>query len=81
MELKAPTGRMIIADYFKNTTVLFTDMKGFTAYSSTVTPFELVFFLNRMYAAFDEITDKHDVYKVEIIGDAYYCVGGCPMFA
>lgn len=54
------------------------DMAGFTAYSSKITPTQLVRFLNRMYSAFDEITNKHGVYKVEVIGDAYFVVGGCP---
>ena len=70
--------RKIIADYFDSVTIVFTDMKGFTAYSSQVTPIELVGFLNRMYNRFDIITDRTNMYKVEIIGDAYYCVGGCP---
>eukprot|EP00943_MAST-04B_sp_MAST-4B-sp1_P008858 g8858.t1 len=71
--------REIIADYFESVSIVFTDMKGFTAYSSQVTPLELVGFLNRMYNKFDLITDRTNLYKVEIIGDAYYCVGGCPI--
>jgi class 3 adenylate cyclase len=67
-----------IADRFKSVSVLFTDMKGFTKYSSKVEPLQLVQFLNIMYEKFDEITDKTVMYKVEIIGDAYYCVAGCP---
>jgi class 3 adenylate cyclase len=68
-----------IADRFDCASVLFTDMKGFTAYSSKVEPRDLVEFLNRMYQRFDEITNRTEMYKVEIIGDAYYCVSGVPM--
>jgi class 3 adenylate cyclase len=58
--------------------VLFTDMKGFTTFSSRVTPSELVEFLNQMFSRFDAIAAQHNIYKVEIIGDAYYAVAGCP---
>jgi class 3 adenylate cyclase len=68
----------LIADSYSNVSVLFTDMKGFTSYSSSVTPSELVAFLNQMYSRFDAIAMAHDIYKVEIIGDAYYAVAGCP---
>jgi class 3 adenylate cyclase len=68
-----------IADRFDCASVLFTDMKGFTAYSSQVEPKHLVEFLNHMYQRFDKITDRTEMYKVEIIGDAYYCVSGVPM--
>ncbi|RHY01246.1 hypothetical protein DYB36_010370, partial [Aphanomyces astaci] len=39
----------------------------------------LVQFLNDMYTRFDTITEKRGLYKVEIIGDAYFVVGGCPL--
>jgi class 3 adenylate cyclase len=68
-----------IADFFDNCTVLFTDMVNFTAYSSKVSAMELVQFLNDMYTRFDTIAEKEDLYKVEIIGDAYFVVGGCPI--
>ena len=42
------SGRTDVADDFQSVTVLFTDMKGFTAYSSQLTPDELVEFLNNM---------------------------------
>jgi class 3 adenylate cyclase len=32
-----------------------------------------------MYTRFDTITEKENLYKVEIIGDAYFVVGGCPV--
>ncbi|KAL4100056.1 hypothetical protein PRIC1_007853 [Phytophthora ramorum] len=68
-----------VADFFDNVTVLFTDMVNFTAYSSKVSAMELVQFLNDMYTRFDTIAEREVLYKVEIIGDAYFVVGGCPI--
>ncbi|KAG9402216.1 Nitrogen permease regulator 2 [Aphanomyces cochlioides] len=68
-----------IAESFDNVTILFTDMVNFTSYSSRVTAMELVQFLNDMYTRFDTITERRALYKVEIIGDAYFVVGGCPL--
>ena len=47
-----------IADHFDCASVLFTDMKGFTKYSSKIEPSELVLFLNQMYQKFDRITNR-----------------------
>lgn len=52
--------------------------KGFTKYSSSVPPAELVEFLNDMYQRFDDISAVEGIFKVEIIGDAYFGVAGCP---
>jgi class 3 adenylate cyclase len=67
-----------IADTFEDVTILFTDIKGFTSFSQSITPGELVEFLNNMYSAFDEVLAQWDAYKVEILGDAYFVVCGCP---
>ena len=75
-QLKA--GRELIADFYPEATVLFTDLRGFTAFSSTVTPAQLVAFLNVLFSTFDRISTKFGVHKVELIGDAYFGVTGVP---
>lgn len=67
-----------IAEYHSNVTIIFTDIKGYTAFSANLNPIELVDFLNSMYSAFDEIIGNWGLHKVEIIGDAYFISAGCP---
>lgn len=67
-----------IAETHENVTIIFTDIKGFTAFSATLLPAELMAFLNSMYSAFDEVILNWGLYKVEIIGDAYFISSGCP---
>ncbi len=42
-------GVTLIADEFKEVTILFTDLRGFTDFASQIDPQELVVFLNVMY--------------------------------
>ncbi|MBK9147820.1 MAG: tetratricopeptide repeat protein [Flavobacteriales bacterium] len=59
-------------------TVLFTDFKGFTAYSENLSPEQLVHDLNECFTAFDHIIAKHGMEKIKTIGDAYMAAGGLP---
>lgn len=68
----------MIAGRFPDATILFSDMAGFTKFASTLSPTKLLAFLNAMFSRFDALTTQLDVYKVEIIGDAYFVVAGCP---
>ena len=43
-------GRSLIADEFKEVTILFTDLRGFTDFASRIEPQDLVLFLNVMYS-------------------------------
>lgn len=58
--------------------VLFSDFKGFTAFSSEMNGEELVAELDGIFRTFDSITDKYKVEKIKTIGDAYMCASGLP---
>ena len=60
----------------ENVTVLFSDFKGFTEISETITPKELVEEINHCFGAFDEITTRYHIEKIKTIGDSYMAVGG-----
>jgi len=47
-----------IADYFESVTILFADVVGFTEYSSTRSPVEIVNFLNKFFQGLDRLVDK-----------------------
>ena len=59
--------------------VLFSDIVSFTPMCSRLRPMEVVCVLNAMYVAFDQLCEKHYVYKVETIGDAYMVISGAPV--
>lgn len=67
-----------IAELYPETTVLFADVAGFTAWSSVRQPTQVFHLLETLYAAFDEIAKHRRVFKVETIGDSYVAVVGLP---
>jgi class 3 adenylate cyclase len=75
-ELKAKGSAEAV--HIDQVTVLFTDFKGFTAMSETLSPQELVRDLNECFSAFDHITARYGIEKIKTIGDAYMAAGGLP---
>jgi hypothetical protein len=67
-----------IADLFPNATVLFADICGFTAWSSTREPSQTFTLLEQIYNAFDMIAKRRRIFKVETIGDCYVAAAGLP---
>lgn len=68
----------IIADSFKDVTVLFADIVGFTKFSEGVTANVMVHVLNDIFTLFDTIADHRGLEKIKTIGDAYMAVAGLP---
>jgi adenylate cyclase len=69
---------ILIADAFKDATVMFADIVGFTDLSGRIPPQELVNLLNQIFSRFDLLAESHNLEKIKTIGDAYMVVGGLP---
>ena len=67
-----------IADLFPEATIIFADIVGFTAWSSTREPTQVFQLLETIYHVFDEIANRRRVFKVETVGDCYVAVAGLP---
>jgi adenylate cyclase len=69
----------VIADGFGAATVLFADIVGFTPLAQALPPADAVVLLDRVFAGWDELADRHGVEKIKTIGDAYMVAGGIPV--
>ena len=49
---------------FQSVSILFSDIVSFTPMCSRLRPMEVVCVLNAMYVAYDQLCEKHHVYKV-----------------
>lgn len=73
-------GESLIADRHEDVSLLFADIVGFTAISSTMDAAELVSLLNDVFSVFDRLVSASGLEKVKTIGDAYMIVGGMPVW-
>lgn len=60
-----------IAELFPETTIMFADIVGFTAWSSVREPAQVFTLLETIYNAFDAIAKRRGVFKVETIGKGF----------
>lgn len=59
--------------------VLFADIKGFTALASERSAQTVVTILDRIFREFDLIAQKHGLEKIKTIGDSYMAAAGLPV--
>jgi len=68
-----------IADLFLDTTVMFADIAGFTAWSSVREPSQVFTLLEKVFSSIDQLAKRRrGVFKVETVGDCYVAVSGLP---
>jgi len=67
-----------VVERYNLVTIFFSDIIGFTSLAGEMMPIQIMRMLNELYSEFDKIAEKHSVYKVETIGDAYMVVAGAP---
>ncbi|RWS13387.1 adenylate cyclase type 8-like protein, partial [Dinothrombium tinctorium] len=63
---------------YKNVSILFADIQGFTALASRCSAQELVQLLNDLFARFDKLAEENKCLRIKLLGDCYYCVCGLP---
>ena len=67
-----------IADEFDSVSVLFADMVGSTVLANSLSPIQLVDFLNDVFSHFDALVSKHGLEKIQTIGDSFFVASGVP---
>ncbi|XP_047243596.1 adenylate cyclase type 8 isoform X3 [Girardinichthys multiradiatus] len=63
---------------YKDVSILFADIKGFTQLSINLSAQEMVHTLNVLFGRFDRLAEEHHCLRIKILGDCYYCVSGVP---
>jgi class 3 adenylate cyclase len=76
--VRLKNGEQEIADSFAEVTVLFGDLVGFTALSSSISAAAVVDMLNGLFRRFDQIAGELGIEKIKTIGDCYMAVCGLP---
>jgi len=71
-------GERTIVDSFREATVVFADLVGFTSFSANTAPSRTVQLLNDLFSGFDKLAETYQLEKIKTIGDSYMVVGGIP---
>ncbi|KAL3052514.1 hypothetical protein OYC64_005120 [Pagothenia borchgrevinki] len=77
-ELNPHEFHKIYIHQYKDVSILFADIKGFTLMSMKLSAQDLVRTLNELFGRFDRLADEHHCLRIKLLGDCYYCVSGVP---
>jgi class 3 adenylate cyclase len=77
--LKADRGGSLMASEARIATVLFADIRGFTAMSAAMSPEEVIGLLNRYISILIEVVARYEGYINKFIGDAVLVVWNAPL--
>ncbi|EGR28424.1 hypothetical protein IMG5_176100, partial [Ichthyophthirius multifiliis] len=69
------TKRSDLTDNYKNLPILIADIAGFTSYSNSVSPSQVVKMVSKLFIKFDQLCKIHNVFKLYTIGDCYMVLG------
>ncbi|KAG7339186.1 PAS domain containing protein [Nitzschia inconspicua] len=64
-------GRRVEPESKDMVTIFFSDIVGYTSISETLQPIQIANMLDRLYLKFDALSQVHDVFKIETIGDCW----------
>ncbi len=70
--------QQVIAERSDEVSVLFADITGFTPAAERLPAEEVVFLLNDIFSAFDDLVAAHGLEKIKTIGDGYLVAAGIP---
>lgn len=71
-------GERPIADRIETASIVFADVVSFTALSESVSPEDIVEWLDRIFDGFDSLADEASLEKIKTVGDAYIVASGVP---
>ncbi|XP_061602725.1 adenylate cyclase type 8 [Cololabis saira] len=77
-ELNPQEFHKIYIHQYRDVSILFADIKGFTQLSMNLSAQDLVRTLNELFGRFDRLAEEHHCLRIKILGDCYYCVSGVP---
>ena len=71
-------GERRIAESYPATSIVFSDIVGFTTWARRTSPDRVVSMLDDLFTRLDDIAAQHGLEKIKTIGDSYMAVAGAP---